>query len=87
MQFVQAHSALASYLAKVKSALESHLRSLGLAKEAGDEVNDEATQDSLEPELPFLVPCVASKADLQAQVSFDVLALQADHRRSVALVT
>ncbi len=87
MQFVQAHSALASYWAKVKSALESSLPSLGVAKEASGEVIDEASEDSLEPELPFLVPYVPPKADLQVQVSFDVLALQAGHRWSVALVT
>jgi len=88
MRFVQARSAVATYWPIATSAFESCLSSLGLAKEeASEEVNEEAIEDSLEPELPFLVPYVPSKADLQAQVLFSVLALQAGHRWSVALVT
>ena len=85
MQFVQAQSALASSWAKSKRALENHLPSLRFANETSDGVSDEATEDTLEPE-PFLAPSVPSKTDFQAQVSCDILAMEAGHGWSVALM-
>jgi hypothetical protein len=81
MQFVQWQSALATYWTKVKRTFENHLPSLRFAKET----SDGATEDTLEPE-PFLVPSVPSKADFQAQVSFDILAVEAGHGWSDALM-